>query len=981
MQRMAQQEQNDPLNLREDGDQDEVGVPDYLDLQGALQALAHAKAILTRRINAFCALLNGNRNYARDELVTARTHMVAACDNMVAEMAVCRQFGLGENHPTYTDGIARQNNCMEYYGEVYEARLADFVDGDSTAEPHRDNGSNHDSQHPSVISSAGAAELREELRRNEQNAARELRRRQRARQRQLEEERIAEETRRRLEREEREARLQREMNDRVLALRQQELEDEQEAEADAMLEEQRRARAELEAVLSERSGTGNGSVRSRRTRSMASVVPSLARNNRRAPSAAPSRSSLGTLNLLFEDPGEVGGDNPPPIEPRANPLPQIAAVVEQEVPVGQQNAPQLEVQPALDADPIQNADGAPEPHVQRPLARPLDLVVNPARQQALVQRQPPREAPRQMAPTPGDNLPPTPAPRAAGGGLAPHVNQMHAQIRNNVNLPPAVPTTNRAMPRSRNRLSSTPIGTNLGQDAPFGRQANADLRERLELQERQLILEEKKTAEIKRQFEIAKDLAQLRTAGGHSSTADGRAPNGHPAVADPSKTVPKSVALANTNANCNATAQTSLTAYAPHQSAQYLPLPYPQNQHLIPPNQWEKSLQKEPPVEKVTRFSEVPSPTLSGSTADAGNPHNDYMAAYLLQNLGPKQELFKGDPDTYQRFILDYERAACRLRSRPEMCFQILRGMLAGKALDSIARYEIEEDPAVALKEALATLKLSFGTPEKQCRAQLEALLALPKIKDTEAAFLKFDGDLDTCFRIMKRCNRVQDLDASQVLKVLFKKLPGHVQNRWDKAVLKTPDQKPTYALLMKVVKEEHRRKTSEINYWREESRLQKKDPPKDTKHTKVNQTQVIRSSGPTETGDNTVPPTTRTCLCGPQGGHTCLAECPTYQRAPDVEARWKLIKPSGVCFRCLKFGHLANRCRVGACERQGCRGRHHITLHKDKPVNSQGGQPAGRPPAMQQAMNPQAPPFPPPPGFVLPPAFAPGGNGASRSG
>ena len=134
----------------------------------------------------------------------------------------------------------------------------------------------------------------------------------------------------------------------------------------------------------------------------------------------------------------------------------------------------------------------------------------------------------------------------------------------------------------------------------------------------------------------------------------------------------------------------------------------------------------------------------------------------------------------------------------------------------------MEEDPAVALRDALATLKRSFGTAEKQCRAQLEVLLALPKVKDTEAGLLKFEGDLDTCFRIMRRCNRTRDLDASQVLKCLFKKLPTYLQNRWDKEVLKTPDQVPTYELLMKVVREEHDRKTSEINAWREDPRPKK---------------------------------------------------------------------------------------------------------------------------------------------------------------
>ena len=1038
---MEQQGLNDPQN-HEQNRQQEIVVPDFLDLQGALQALAHEKATLTRRTNTFNALLNGNRQYERHELVTARTNMVAACDNMVAEMAQCRALGIAETHPNYVDALARQEECLNFYGELYEEHLADFVDDGSTVDPHPinqdnrqnidGNGSEHPPAVPSTISSAGAAELQEELHRQQQIAARALRRRQRARQRELEEQRIAEETQRRLE-----------MAQQADALRQQALDDALEAEEDAMLQEQHQARLELRAALSERSRTGSRasrrsiaarSVRSQRT--LDSVMAGRARDDSAAASVAPSRSSRGTLNLLFEvanvpqGPGLPQGpqnagrvlqeaaqrDNlnedrrPPP--PDA--LHQEVAAIPQEplLPQNNQNDGRPPPPDAQQQDEValpqgsprgqqMGAAGNPNDQLPAPLQDPFgredplqpaadraqhfdrDGVPLAAQPGALVAGRAGRNAPGQPpVPQPRRHSPPTQRGQSRQQGRLPRV----------AHQPPAAPVALRPASR-RQRVSSTPIvgfKPLTDRDLLLERQRNAELKLRLELEERQLAVEEKRTAEIKSQLLLERDLVRLRAASKgsapHTTTEAPQTPGPELAKAvgaNPANTLPKTPVPA----NINATAQTSITAYAPHQLEQYHPLPCPQHQRRTGPNPWEQALQKDAPVEKVTRFIETQSSEVSQQREESTNPQNDYMAAYLLQNLGPKRDPFKGDPDTYQRFILDYERAACRLKSRPEMCFQILRGMLGGKALESIARYEIEEDPAVALKEALATLKLSFGTAEKQCRAQLEALLALPKVKDTEAGFLKFDGDLDTCHRIMARCSRTRDLDATQVLKCLFKKLPTHVQTRYDKLVLKAPDRVPTYALLMKVVKEEHLRKTSEVNYWREESHPPKKGRSKDhQEQAKINAAKVILDPPANEKpSDNRSAPTDRTCLCGPGGSHTCLAECPVYKRASDVDARWDLIKPSGACFRCLKFGHRATRCRVGSCGVEGCRRRHHASLHKERHRRPPAPQQAGGHTAalhqqtLPQHMNPQAPPFPPP-GFVLPPAFPPVPNGAGQS-
>ena len=99
-----------------------------------LQALAQAKGMLTRRTRAFTNLLAGNQSYTRQTLVKSRENMITACENMVAELDQYVDLGLDLNHAGYLDGRRRQQDCMFYYRDIYEARLADFVHQDSLAE-------------------------------------------------------------------------------------------------------------------------------------------------------------------------------------------------------------------------------------------------------------------------------------------------------------------------------------------------------------------------------------------------------------------------------------------------------------------------------------------------------------------------------------------------------------------------------------------------------------------------------------------------------------------------------------------------------------------------------------------------------------------------------------------------------------------------------------------------------------------------------
>ena len=359
----------------------------------------------------------------------------------------------------------------------------------------------------------------------------------------------------------------------------------------------------------------------------------------------------------------------------------------------------------------------------------------------------------------------------------------------------------------------------------------------------------------------------------------------------------------------------------------------------------------------------------SGSSDTTATPPSqvDLIAVLLAQGLrGTDREKFKGDPLKYPLFLRDFQDTTAKLRGQPGDCLRILRSQLEGQALEIITHHLVDDDAERGLADALDTLERAYGSHQKQSRAQLDALLKRSKVDLTESALMKFYSELDSCQKIMRRCKRAQELDATGTLEQLYAKLPELLRKRWAKEIDLSPDRVPTFALLMKIVKEEHRRRTGELSQWDEALRAQKRGDGKkndgkrnDTKQdegknpkagnhsraylnqvgaetpgVQVNQVTAGASGGQGNRAaggaSNRRPPTTR-CFCAPTGQqHQCLADCPSYRAAPNPGARWDLLRGSGVCFRCLHYGHLANDCPEGACEHVGCAKRHHKTLHTE---------------------------------------------------
>ena len=149
------------------------------DLNAMIQNLGRLKGVLTRRTNAFDALI-GTGGYTEQDLIRARDQMIVACQNLRQELDRYVANGYPENHPHYLDGLARVNNCTNHYGPIYNARLQDFVRAQSIRESER-----LSILAPSQISSGAAASLLNELAVNQQLENAEFERQRREQQRAL----------------------------------------------------------------------------------------------------------------------------------------------------------------------------------------------------------------------------------------------------------------------------------------------------------------------------------------------------------------------------------------------------------------------------------------------------------------------------------------------------------------------------------------------------------------------------------------------------------------------------------------------------------------------------------------------------------------------------------------------------------------------------------------------------------------------------
>ena len=370
---------------------------------------------------------------------------------------------------------------------------------------------------------------------------------------------------------------------------------------------------------------------------------------------------------------------------------------------------------------------------------------------------------------------------------------------------------------------------------------------------------------------------------------------------------------------------------------------------------------KESPPNETVQTSYLGLPRATGVTmpgVSRETPSSNHYLALLASRPPPgtERKKFEGTVLDYPRFLADYQLETTNLNGDPALCLRVLDRLVTKDAASIISHNLVAvENPAEDLREALETLEMAYGTQRKQSRVQLNALLAHGKVTSTQKSLMEFYSALKGCYKIMKRCGRLPELNTESTLSALYAKLPSNIQTQWKVAV--GANQTATYDILMDVIFRAHQMQAGDINQWEEAanaSRSNKTDHPrpKSKGAVKINQysTQVGQAYHqlaypPIVPSNSWGMAAGRICLCDPSLGltHSCLSECPSYQAAQDIPQRWVLVQQAGpVCYRCFRKGHKAHECPEGPCGINGCTRRHHPSLHDPtkeyRPRRSKGG-------------------------------------------
>ena len=869
-----------------------VEIDNYLtqqrDLNQRLQNLATAKRELTRRTNQFLQLLEGDAADDRQALVASRNNMVIAAETLRAQLDdFAAQLPAELGHHGYLNGRERYAQAMDYYGQIYEDRLATFVHDDSlpsyrtlphdaasvaashltAAEVERlstelEDQAEEENRHLELQTRREARQLehRQNQLRNTAHAERDeraARRRLRQEQEELErEERFARERAERErryeeEREEREAVLAQQRAEEALRLEEQELADRASVAREQLAATHRRQQDQLAAALSgSRAGSRRGpgsrvgshiSVRSGRTHvTLASV---LSRGARRQDARRVLPATVGVEAYL----------------PTAN---------------------------------TNHSSGSNRPQIIPPVQRPVQG--SPGRTASVAQGRPPSSPPahqRNLVTQP----PVTPDPCPAATHSPPMSRTAH-QTRSSTPSVALPSMTRESHPPVTQPPLEDPVLVTIQPDAsPYKRSAQA----RREDDDHEYLRAQRLVAMDKEALEMRRENLKLAQ---------------------------EELAFAQERAKIHREMET--TSHRPTREMTQLPADATQYREL---------------PTAVGANIKSPDSQDGNSLGSSTTSTTDLLAVYLQHNLqGSDRKKFNGNAMDYPDFLADYQQSTQRLQDKPGMCLQILRTMLGDTVKGNIKHYLAPtKDEARSLARALETLEMAYGSEIKQSRAQMTALKNRPKVPPTEKGLLEFYSDLDRCRQIMENCNRQADLNAESFLEQLWLKLPDYLQHKFEKKVARNGSM-ATFDALLDIVKTEHKTKSGQVNQWRETHRKsdkavkQKADKPgsKEERRTKINQ---VRFENPSESrplqnnGHQTHPVmNTFTCLCGPGGTHQYLEQCPSYKATQGKHGKLQLLKSQRACFRCtgVGMGHVAPECPHGPCNINGCRRFHHHTIH-----------------------------------------------------
>jgi len=247
--------------------------------------------------------------------------------------------------------------------------------------------------------------------------------------------------------------------------------------------------------------------------------------------------------------------------------------------------------------------------------------------------------------------------------------------------------------------------------------------------------------------------------------------------------------------------------------------------------------------------------------------------------------------------------------------------MCTGKAREAIKHLSIVTPPSLGMNQAMETLHNRFGQKHIVVKAHLDSITDGPPVKLDKNSLDKFVTDLTNCQIVMEAWNFASELNSSQTLKSVFKRLPVPLQRKFVERVdLDADEHFAKFNQLVKFVKESAMRTNSFFGQVLADTEPNKKLKQQNTsKSSKVFSVQAIPAAFAAKP----------TLVCPDCSANHQLWKCERFKSKP-VQQRWIFVEKQKLCFNCLGSKHTRNICRCSQ-KCKNCNKPHHTLLHRDE--------------------------------------------------
>lgn len=294
---------------------------------------------------------------------------------------------------------------------------------------------------------------------------------------------------------------------------------------------------------------------------------------------------------------------------------------------------------------------------------------------------------------------------------------------------------------------------------------------------------------------------------------------------------------------------------------------------------------------------------------------------YLRRPL-PEIKRFGGDPLEYRRFIRQFHAKVVINTKDDDERMNYLEQMTHGEANRVVSGFS-HMNGEKAYKAAMNQLEERYGDNELIVTTFIKKALDWPQVKDSKMLD-EFSLFLVECQNAAESMDSIKVLDYQENMKRLMMKLPIYMHDRWRSVVLKKRDAKKRVAFsdFVTFIKNEAK-KSNDPTYGNISVNGFRQSNNKPQKKVVLSTDVINDTSKSTDFGVK--------CVYCENSSHL-LSDCKKFIGI-SLQERYSFMKSKGLCYGCLKKGHMSMKCR----NRLKCSlcGRFHPTILHDPTKSS----------------------------------------------